>query len=178
MSSSTSLDPTPKTITGGCLCSSIRYKITFPESHDFAAGNCICQCTQCRKQTGGLFYASYSVPTTALEWTSDTTKTLKKYHATEGTNRGFCQNCGTFLFWHPEGSETISFSIGSVDALYLFGEGAGKTGNNEVPQEGFGRALCSGLGNVEWCCNDIKGVTDDMPLLLRGTRHQGDSRDD
>ncbi|KAH7119282.1 glutathione-dependent formaldehyde-activating GFA [Dactylonectria macrodidyma] len=174
---SPSPDPTPKTITGGCLCSSLRYEITFPPSHDFVENTCVCQCTQCRKQTGGFFYASYSVHTKSLKWTSDTADKLKKYHATDNISRGFCGNCGSFLFWYPDGRDMISLAIGSVDPFYLFGEGAEETDNGAVPKEGFGRVLCSGLGNIEFCSNDIKGITDEMPLLLRGKRYQGDSSD-
>ncbi|KAJ3539851.1 hypothetical protein NM208_g5320 [Fusarium decemcellulare] len=181
MSSSTSVSPsigpTPKTITGGCLCGSLRYKVTFPSSHDFVESSCTCQCTQCRKQTGGLFLASYGVSIAALEWTSDTETNLARYRATSNISRGFCKNCGSFLFWHPDGRDKISMAIGSVDPLYLFGEGAEETAGSEVPKEGFGRALCSGFGPSEWCKNEIKGITDDMPLLHKGTRSQGDSSD-
>ncbi|ROT41446.1 glutathione-dependent formaldehyde-activating GFA [Sodiomyces alkalinus F11] len=172
-----SLGPTPKSITGGCLCGSVRYKITYPDDHDFDSSNYLCQCTQCRKQTGGLFLVSQQVPVSALEWTSGT-ETLKEYAASESGRRGFCGECGSVLFWRSVAGRTISPTIGSVDPLYLFGEGAGARfgGGEDVPAEGFGRVLCSGT-YVEWCANEIKGVTDDIPLLFRGKRLQGNAED-
>lgn len=32
----TTMPETPTSITGGCLCEALRYKITFPPNHDFA----------------------------------------------------------------------------------------------------------------------------------------------
>lgn len=60
--------------------------------------------------------------------------------------------------------------MGSIDALYLFGEGAGD--GNDVPSGGYSMALCSGGGGHEWCANEIKGVTDNMPFIgrIRGER--------
>jgi len=56
----------------------------------------------------------------------------------------------------------VSFSIGTIDPLYLFGEGADGV---EVPKEGFGLALANGLEGSIWKENEIKGVTDRMELL-------------
>lgn len=182
-----SLGPVPKTITGGCLCGSVRYRVNFPKDHDFIENSAICQCTQCRKQTGSLFMAAFRVPLTSVTWlpaTSTTTEKdtertgsdvppgIKTFAASLSARRAFCGNCGSFLFWRSLAGDGVSFTVGSVDALYLFGEGADGT---EVPREGFGRALCSGGGVAEWCRNEIKGVTDDLPLLFRGQRHDGDS---
>ena len=35
MTSSNNEYPKPKYVTGGCLCESLRYRIDFPEDHDF-----------------------------------------------------------------------------------------------------------------------------------------------
>ncbi|KAF5024406.1 hypothetical protein F66182_3492 [Fusarium sp. NRRL 66182] len=170
MSSSSS-----KSIDGGCLCESVRYKISFPESHDISKDTlgCICQCTQCRKQTGSFFLATLTVPVSAIEWQGRSEESIKKYRASGKIARGFCQNCGSFLFWHPDG-EAISIATGSLDPLYLIGEGAHDT-NGQVPEEGLAKEIFSGHFNVEFCGSEIKGVTDDMPVLHRGKRSQGDS---
>lgn len=31
------IGPTPKFVEGGCLCGKLRYRVTFPENHDFGA---------------------------------------------------------------------------------------------------------------------------------------------
>jgi hypothetical protein len=160
---------------GGCLCESVRYKITFPEHHDISNDTlgCICQCTQCRKQTGSFFLATFTVPVAAIKWQGDSESRIKRYNKTENITRGFCETCGSFLFWHPRGDD-ISIATGSLDPLYLLGEGAGST-NGRVPNNGFANQIFSGKFNIEFCGNEIHGVTDDMPVLHKGKRCKGDS---
>ena len=57
----------------------------------------------------------------ALEYTSQAT--LAKYHASEGNARGFCNACGSFLFWQNEKSGRISMCVGCFDkdALQQYG---------------------------------------------------------
>lgn len=113
----------------------------------------------------------HQVPYSALTWTAST-ETLKNYYCTEGNARGFCTHCGTFLYWRREAGPNISVAIGTVDPLYLFGEGW-EDSEGEVPKGGFGRALASGGGGHEWVGNEIPGVTDGLDILGadgRGTR--------
>ncbi|KAH7367079.1 glutathione-dependent formaldehyde-activating GFA [Plectosphaerella cucumerina] len=181
--SDTSLGPLPKTVKGGCLCTAVRYSVNFPTDHDFSAKNAICQCTQCRKQTGSVFAAFFLVPLSAVEWQSKDATTpghqfpaaLKTYSASETGSRGFCGSCGSFLFWRRTDGDRVSLTVGSLDGLYLFGDRAGEGEGADVPAEGFGRAICNGRGIIEWCDNEIKGVTDDIPLLWKGKRNQQDS---
>ena len=131
------------------------------------------QCTQCRKQTGSFFLSTITVSPFTIEWQGRSEDNTKEYRATENISRGFCQNCGSFLYWHPHGKE-ISVATGSIDPLYLFGEGA-QDAKGGVPKEGFAKEIFSGHFNVEFCESEIKGVTDDMPILHKGKRAQGDS---
>ncbi|EMT71363.1 Mss4-like protein [Fusarium oxysporum II5] len=173
MVSSTS--PASKMLEGGCLCEAVRYTISFPKDHDLSNDSlgCICQCTQCRKQTGSFFLATLTVPVSAIEWQGDSEDKIKRYRKSKNIARGFCGDCGSFLFWHPDGKD-ISVATGSLDAKYLFGEGVEDT-KSGVPQEGFAKEIFSGHFNVEFCESEIKGVTDDMPILHKGKRCQGDS---
>ncbi|KAI0202442.1 hypothetical protein F4808DRAFT_459044 [Astrocystis sublimbata] len=113
--------PKPKYVTGGCLCGSLRYRIEFPEGHDFEKNSITCQCTQDRRNTGSFFFPSHNVPAAAFRWTStnsdtatDTdntdknndkntdnndSSTLGRYHATPTAERGFCTRCGSFMYW-------------------------------------------------------------------------------
>lgn len=90
--------------------------------------------------------------------------------------RGFCSECGTFFYWRRETGPTISLAIGTVDPLYLFGEGAevARLRGEEVPSGGFGRALANGYGGHEWVRNEIPGVTDELDLLGVGPRGRGE----
>jgi len=110
----------------------------------------------------------HKVPYASVTWTT-TLDTLKKFYCTEGNARGFCGECGTFLFWRHESGPNISIAIGTVDPLYLFGEGWEST-NGEVPKGGFGRALASSGGGHEWVQNEIPGVTDNLELVGVGGR--------
>ncbi|KAK3380953.1 glutathione-dependent formaldehyde-activating GFA [Podospora didyma] len=157
------LGPLPKKITGSCLCGSIAYRIDFPDDHSFKDSSGTCQCTQCRKSTSSLFFLYHKVPFSSVTWTTST-DTLRNYYCTEGNARGFCSQCGTFLYWRHEAGKYISIPIGTVDPLYLFGEGWENT-DGEVPRGGFGRALASCCGGHEWVSNEVPGVTDDLAIL-------------
>ncbi|KAI1418850.1 Mss4-like protein [Xylaria sp. FL1777] len=165
----------PKYVTGGCLCESLRYRIDFPEDHDFEMSSCTCQCTQCRKNTGSFFLASHHVACSAFRWTSADTDSLRRYNTTPAAERGSCTKCGSFLYWRrviPE-ADSIHVAVGSIDPLFLFGEGADGV---EVPMGGFGVALANGTGGHVWCANEIPGVTDKMEYLHeRGRRWAEDN---
>ncbi|KAK3315425.1 glutathione-dependent formaldehyde-activating GFA [Apodospora peruviana] len=167
------LGPLPKKVTGSCQCGKITYQISFPEDHDFKHSSGTCQCTQCRKSTSSLFFLYHKVPYKCFTWTSPNTDTLRNYYCTEGNARGFCSECGTFLYWRRESGANISIAIGTVDPLYLFGEGSDATGG-EVPPNGFGRALANCCGVHEWVANEIPGVTDELELLGVGPKGRGE----
>ena len=42
--------------------------------------------------------------------------TLSWFRASDIARRGFCRNCGSFLFWQHNDEETISISMGVLDA--------------------------------------------------------------
>ncbi|KAI1339287.1 glutathione-dependent formaldehyde-activating GFA [Xylariaceae sp. FL0016] len=152
--------PKPTSITGGCLCGAIRYRVDFPKDHDFLKSSGTCHCTQCRRQTGALFYAAHSVFLAHLTYLNPA-NTLTKYHATPGIERAFCGRCGSFLYWRNEAKEDMGLAVGSVDPEFLVG-GDG--------QAGFGFALANMAGDNEWCENVIPGVTDGMTGDDRGDK--------
>lgn len=77
------------------------------------------------------------------------------------------------MYWRREDGPNISLAIGTVDPLYLFGEGA-ENSEEDVPKEGFGRALANCCGGHEWVRNEIKGVTDGLELLGVGPNGRGE----
>jgi hypothetical protein len=132
-----------------------------------------CQCTQDRKNTGSLFFPSLRItPYSAFRWTTPT-ETLKHYSATPAALRGFCANCGSFLYWRRAESDSVSLAVGTIDPLYLIGEGADGT---TVPKGGFGSVLVNGGGGHEWIRNTIPGVTDNWEYLHKGQRWDGDEQ--
>lgn len=125
-----------------------------------------CQCTQCRKQGGGLFFSCHliSPASTHFKFTSST-DTLKAYRASSRGERVICSKCGSWIYWRPtgeDGGDYLSFTVGTVDPLYLFGEGADGV---QVPKGGFGYALANGMGGSWFSENEIEGITDYMAIL-------------
>ncbi len=93
--------------TGSCLCGAVRYRVTGPMRQVVG-----CHCGQCRKQTGH-FLAATGVRLRYFELTED--RGLKWYAASDTARRGFCGECGTFLFWQANGAERIGIAAGSLD---------------------------------------------------------------
>ena len=75
---------------GQCLCEEIQYAVDGP-LRDITN----CHCTRCRRSTGH-FMAATSAKREDIQIQGDT---LKWYEPVEGTEYGFCGNCGSTLFW-------------------------------------------------------------------------------
>ena len=95
-----------ETLTGGCQCGAIRFRVSAPPRHAS-----ICHCRMCQKATGGLFgpYASFSA--VALTWTRGRRKTFR---SSDAIARGFCGDCGTPLTFEY-GDHSIGLAIGAFD---------------------------------------------------------------
>ena len=92
---------------GGCLCEGVRYRLT-GECRDVI--NCFCG--QCRKTTGHHFAAT-RVGMNQFELLND--ETLDWYPSSDNAKRGFCNRCGSSLFWQQYGTDTISITAGTLD---------------------------------------------------------------
>ena len=93
--------------TGGCHCGGIRYRLA-GELRDII--NCFC--TQCQKTTGHHFAATQA-NLDQFELLND--QTLRWYDASSIARRGFCNKCGSSLFWQKHGTDTISITAGTLD---------------------------------------------------------------
>ena len=92
--------------TGSCLCGDVTYRV-----HGEPQGGVACHCGQCRRQSGH-FWASAHVPPDRIEIAGP----VAWYEASAVARRGFCPRCGSFLFWTAHDENSISFSLGSLDA--------------------------------------------------------------
>ncbi|MEQ8402008.1 MAG: GFA family protein [Roseitalea porphyridii] len=92
---------------GGCQCGAVRFHAAALSDNPH-----VCHCRMCQKAAGNFFGARIGVLAGDLTWTRGRPK---KFYSSEGIARGFCNNCGTPLFFHNEDSERISISIAAFD---------------------------------------------------------------
>jgi hypothetical protein len=92
---------------GGCLCGAVRYRVRGP-LRDVVS----CHCTQCRR-TSGHFVAATAARSADVILLED--RGLRWYTASNDTRRGFCDHCGSSLFWEPAEGGHISIMAGSLD---------------------------------------------------------------
>ncbi|MBO6522033.1 MAG: GFA family protein [Rhodospirillales bacterium] len=111
-------------VTGSCLCGGVKFRVS-----EFQRPVVACHCTQCRKTTG-----HYGAATTArnVDLQLDSDETLSWYSSSDVAERGFCNRCGSSLFWRPVGGVNTSIMAGVLDAptglelvSHIFTEDAG-----------------------------------------------------
>lgn len=93
--------------TGSCLCGAVAFEISGPMDDVIA-----CHCTQCRKMTGN-YWTSTHVADGDLKLTKQ--DGLKWFASSADAKRGFCQVCGSSLFWKMNGADRTSLCVGSID---------------------------------------------------------------
>lgn len=93
---------------GRCACGAVTFAVDGPLRPVIA-----CHCETCRK-TSGHYWAATSVPLGRFTLTRD--DGLAWFHATPAARRGFCNRCGSTLFWQATDSDMISFSPAALDA--------------------------------------------------------------
>lgn len=76
---------------GQCLCGSVTLAVDF-NSGEVAA----CHCSMCRTWGGGPMLAIDCADTVSI----DGQKCVEKYASSEWAERGFCNKCGTHLFYY------------------------------------------------------------------------------
>jgi hypothetical protein len=93
--------------TGGCECGAVRYAVQGPLRPIVA-----CHCTQCRRITGH-FLAATAARLGDFRLIKDAG--LKWYNSSSVARRGFCEVCGSTLFWAPNERDYLSIAAGSLD---------------------------------------------------------------
>lgn len=91
---------------GACLCGAVRVKAEV-KSNDIGA----CDCAMCRKWGGG--------PLLAVECESDVdfegSEQILTFDSSEWAERGFCQKCGTHLFYRLKEGGHYAIPVGLFD---------------------------------------------------------------
>lgn len=93
--------------TGHCLCGTVSYRI---DSQDPPSGIMMCHCQQCARWTGSLAAFIACRPDELA-----ITGTPSWFRSSPDTRRGFCQACGSALFWQAEPGNRIYVTVGSLD---------------------------------------------------------------
>jgi hypothetical protein len=93
---------------GSCLCGAVAFTASgrARTAHE-------CHCSQCRRWSGHV-WAYVTLPWAAVVFTRD--EGLRWYRHSPRAARGFCETCGSTLFWRSEGSDRVDVSAGALDA--------------------------------------------------------------
>lgn len=95
-------------VSGSCLCG----EVTFT-ANELDRDVLVCHCQQCRKQTGHVVAATRVKDS---DFVLSGEQHIRWFAASDHAKRGFCQHCGSTLFWKRNGSKTTSVMAGSLDA--------------------------------------------------------------
>lgn len=92
---------------GGCLCGAVRYQLR-GQLRDVVN----CHCSMCRRLHGSFGPHSKTAKAN-LELTNE--EGLAWYSTSEIARRGFCNRCGSGLFWDAFEQEGIGIIAGTLD---------------------------------------------------------------
>ena len=98
------------TLTGGCLCGSVRYEVDGPF---LRAGHC--HCSRCRKPSGAAVCTQGRVLREQFRLLQGEDR-IRVYREEGFASKAFCSTCGSSLFggtW-PDGPE-VSIRLGGLD---------------------------------------------------------------
>lgn len=91
---------------GSCLCGAVRISAN-AVSHKVGA----CHCGMCRKWTGGPLLAVACGTDVAFEGEEN----IKAYSSSDWAERGFCNQCGSHLFYRLKGNREYMIPVGLFD---------------------------------------------------------------
>src|ERR1043165_4387608 len=92
---------------GHCLCGAVQYEVLGPLREVVG-----CHCEMCRR-TSGHYVAATACRPEHLRLIE--ARGLRWYRSSEIARRGFCQHCGSNLFWEPANSAYVSIMAGTLD---------------------------------------------------------------
>jgi len=92
---------------GSCACGAVRFSVAGGVGEVRA-----CHCTTCRKQSGH-YWTAVSAPKSEIVVAGN--EYVRWFKASAEARRGFCELCGSTLFWEKAGSDRMSFSAGALD---------------------------------------------------------------
>ena len=95
-------------LSGQCLCGQVVFEASGSITRTSA-----CYCHMCRVQNGGGAFHSAEIQG---ELTLTKEDGLRWFSASEKAERGFCENCGSSLFWRLKANPAfMDISLGALD---------------------------------------------------------------
>ncbi|MBU2511963.1 GFA family protein [bacterium] len=87
---------------GSCLCGAVKFlaKTMNPDI-------IVCHCKMCRKWTGGLLMSVFCG--TDVRFTGE--ENIKVFDSSQWAERGFCNNCGSGLFYRLKGNQEYHIPV-------------------------------------------------------------------
>lgn len=110
-------------VTGRCLCEAVTFSAKEVDPHLHA-----CHCTMCRRWSGG---PGFAVAVGQVEFAGE--DKISVYSSSDWAERGFCQQCGTNLFYRMKPAGPTMMWAGSIDDNEVF-ELTGEIYVDEKPQ--------------------------------------------
>jgi len=92
---------------GRCICGAVKYRSIGPWRDVIS-----CHCETCRR-TSGHFWAATAVSADRLEITADAG--LVWFQSSPVAKRGFCNRCGSSLFYRHNDKSYIAVAAGTLD---------------------------------------------------------------
>lgn len=93
---------------GSCLCGAVHYSFAVKEKHFDA-----CHCQMCRKWGGGPALAVAVADPKSIEINGE--ENVKIYNSSDWAERGFCQKCGSHLFYRLKNGAFWNFNFGLLE---------------------------------------------------------------
>lgn len=90
---------------GHCLCGAVRFTVESVDPHYWA-----CHCSMCLRWSAGPFL---SVSTTGVSFEGKEYMTV--FGSSEWADRGFCNKCGTILFYRLKEKDEYEMNTGTFD---------------------------------------------------------------
>ena len=94
-------------ISGGCQCGAVRYRLTAPLNDPH-----LCHCRMCQKAAGNYFMPLGGVKRRDFHITRGEPSW---FHSSGPVRRGFCNQCGTPLFFETVDFDGMAVTLGSLD---------------------------------------------------------------